>query len=535
MSALTSYCGDLLDKVSPSFQLEPANAFDVFSQPNANQQEPLPSRLQQLFTVIIPNLFKVNNNTTTNIEKLTTSLKHDIKQITDNPATFKGKSLQALPPFNYLLELSKEADQIDLLLPVTNRDRSNHGLNLSVHKAYHLTIPLESNTNPEMEISCRPTVLKQLTEDNVFANFKQVKATNNRIERGLRKHQEWLDHLKNVPGVKLPPLARQVNPRAKETLDSCHVSANENTLIFALEQEWYNGSFADAIENGALPLDKDGSEIKTHKLTLLDLLSILSDMTRTIGLAYQHKLLVHRDLHPSNILVKINANGQAEGILSDFDRATTVRKSNLVGDFAYFDHNCRQGYITPLTDTYALAMNLGWAVIPKFSVILENLSQYLQKKSHQKTKLICMKSYAKKVLKELSIGIENGFFDQVCPQNITEKLKTLVDKHIDLSNDVKQRLEQLPIEVEIVAETLDLVRAAWRGSVESRQMLQKNSEFLETLENGTEDEKRAVVTELESVALSNTHLQQSLDAMQQKLQGIPVDKAPSQAGFCHIL
>jgi hypothetical protein len=91
--------------------------------------------------------------------------------------------------------------------------------------------------------------------------------------------------------------------------------------LLEMYMEWYNADLKRAMLEEKVPLDIQESQ--SVPIDMGDAVDVLIDVVRSTGLMHE-KGYVHGDPTPSNILIKLNAEGKVEGFLSDFDLASKV-------------------------------------------------------------------------------------------------------------------------------------------------------------------------------------------------------------------
>jgi eukaryotic-like serine/threonine-protein kinase len=131
-----------------------------------------------------------------------------------------------------------------------------------------------------------------------------------------------------------------------------HDSGVEDGCLYLVMQYAPDGSLADAI--------KGRSE---HPLKLPASLPFVVDITGQVAdaLQYTHdRNVVHRDVKPGNVLIRIEPDGHWHALLADFGVArameTSTHKTQVTGTLAYMAPEQFNGRFSPATDQYALAV-----------------------------------------------------------------------------------------------------------------------------------------------------------------------------------
>jgi serine/threonine protein kinase len=131
-----------------------------------------------------------------------------------------------------------------------------------------------------------------------------------------------------------------------------HDSGIEDGLLYLVMQYAPAGSLSDAIRGRS-----------AHKLELPASLAFTDDIIGQVAdaLQYTHSRgVVHRDVKPGNVLIRIEPNGHWHALLADFGIAraqdTMPQQTQVSGTLAYMAPEQFSGKFSPASDQYALAV-----------------------------------------------------------------------------------------------------------------------------------------------------------------------------------
>ncbi len=131
-----------------------------------------------------------------------------------------------------------------------------------------------------------------------------------------------------------------------------HDSGVQDGCLYLVMQYAPDGSLADAIKGRS-----------DHPLKLPASLPFVADIIGQVAdaLQYTHdRQVVHRDVKPGNVLIRIEPNGHWHAMLADFGVArameTSTHKTQVTGTLAYMAPEQFNGRFSPATDQYALAV-----------------------------------------------------------------------------------------------------------------------------------------------------------------------------------
>jgi len=131
-----------------------------------------------------------------------------------------------------------------------------------------------------------------------------------------------------------------------------HDSGVEQNLLYLVMDYAPEGSLADAIRG-----------VGNLKLTLPIAVPLVLDIVGQIAAAleYTHEHgVVHRDVKPGNVLIRIERDGHWHMLLADYgvarDMEANSARSQISGTFAYMAPEQFSGQFSPASDQYALAV-----------------------------------------------------------------------------------------------------------------------------------------------------------------------------------
>src|SRR5262249_2680555 len=131
-----------------------------------------------------------------------------------------------------------------------------------------------------------------------------------------------------------------------------HDSGVQDGLLFMVMEYIPDGSLADAIRGTS----KHPLRLPVSLPFALDLLGQLGD-----ALQYTHDNgVVHRDVKPGNVLVRVRSDGHWNVLLADFGVArgldTSSQRTQVTGTFAFMAPEQFSGKFSPASDQYALGV-----------------------------------------------------------------------------------------------------------------------------------------------------------------------------------
>lgn len=476
----------------------PSSVITILNSPPAVSMamEPSQLKIQDVFHRILPIIKWQLANKKVVVDL--TDLADNVLKMVANPAKYKEKSLQSYPSCQYWVEMPSDCSKINLLIRGLQID---HGANISAYDAFHYEIPFELTEDDITQFTYQSKVWKQLKPSLIHKNtISSIKQYSQVIKKGVDRHKEWVETLSSIEGVKLASLQREVFPWHQEmwTPDlENYIPSDVRDLFCVRVQEKYDGNLWNVIESKGVMVEDIDHLPSMHEIPLAGKLDIFLDIGKTLSIAYKKKLYVHQDIHPGNFLIKITPEGKAEGFLADFDKATHARARSEKESFSYWDRSTKKGWLTSFTDTYGLIISLGIAIIPNFEQIFEHTSSSFSTKSLETKKINTLLQYAQSVLTSLSISHQLTAFDDPKKLDLTPQINKLLDSFPNLPLEIKQRLEALPAEVQIIHAALVLVNKACVANDKLYALLSAQPDLQAVLKEGNEEDKRAVILGLE--------------------------------------
>lgn len=255
--------------------------------------------------------------------------------------SIKGGDKSLTVPFTYYLEkkLTKNSIKIHIYALSSKDSFLGTGSYKKVKKSLSLYIDLEKWVVSDVS----ETVIQRLITKKGSDHLKM-------LTLGIEAQQTLLKKFPSaIKIVSISRVRRYISKNSREK--------------YEIEQEWFNGDLEKVIRFNQLPLKMIGdSEVKT--LSQLDKLDILCDAAATLHKMHE-TYMVHRDVKPANILVRIHSDRTSEGYLSDFD-FTQPAGIGRKGEYYYWDNCSRFGFILPSTDVYGLILTTAEIFLPKF-------------------------------------------------------------------------------------------------------------------------------------------------------------------------
>jgi serine/threonine protein kinase len=131
-----------------------------------------------------------------------------------------------------------------------------------------------------------------------------------------------------------------------------HDSGIQDGMLYLVMQYAPDGSLADALHgNGNHPL--------TLPLPLPFTLDLVSQVADALYYTHQHGI-VHRDVKPGNVLIRVEPSGHWHVLLADFGVARSVeidsQRTQVTGTFIYMAPEQFSARFSPASDQYALAV-----------------------------------------------------------------------------------------------------------------------------------------------------------------------------------
>lgn len=437
----------------------------------------------------------------------------EVNSLSLEPDKFKGKSRRLAPSekeyaiatpsnsrvrhvrpdFLVWLEMAKDGQSLDLLMVPSESQISAlaEGSYKRVFRAREFHIPFQISEGKRL-VQARPMIL-----------FEAI-GKRKHVEKGIILQRSLL----RLPGVKLAELPHK-------RLPSTDIPATESP--FEAKQRWYPCSLAHAVDKGTLPLDVI-PEAPTVNVSLVDLMSALVDVARSLE-AFLEAGISHCDVKPDNILLSRCDSGKIEGILSDFD-LTCHFGSHFKSDYCYWDPAARDGWITPCTDAYGLAMSLGEVLLPGFLSHENTLDK--MKVSPESTSFpfqILDSAVTARVKKSLSNTSDKELL-RLCQIDTAAKMEAALTKFLqkkDLDPASRKTAACLVVEVEVMTSSFKLIMETVKKSKNMHQWLKERPDLQQWL-NGTSSQKKKAIRILSLICPSVKQLRQPMEQLAAKLK-----------------
>lgn len=312
------------------------------------------------------------------------------------------------------LQMNKKGKNIKLTILPTEQPIAAGGYK-EAFKQHSFDIPLKLEKAPAAlsakrvrKVTHRHEVLQRIIGDAIIAHEGLFKA------KEIKKAVEGSS--KDLSKFKMTAIPVPFKPSVETSAD------------VAFEQEWYNSDFYSIIKKSAI-YDFNGEKIRD--ITFRDKLDILVDAAESLVTLHEAGY-VHRDVKPMNLLVKMNGN-KLEGHLHDFDYTQKIGVDKHKGTKFYEEDCARKGFVVPFSDTYALVVSLGVALVPNFSEEASALGGASEEERRKKHVEIVKNHIAARIeadpdlnmLKDLSLGGIERFDVSVLPGPVAAKIKEL--------------------------------------------------------------------------------------------------------------
>lgn len=363
----------------------------------------------------------------------------------------------------------------------------------SAYQARNLELVLKAGDPVQTESGIKRAISsRQVRGDyHVFVNTKESlkKGLFRKMCRGLDQHRKLMEILKEKGldvNVVSPPKERL--GVETERLGPIVSKCDENTpmnISLETEMEWYNCDLNIAFKKGEIPLtykvlDVAGKDV-TEKVpaTRAGMVNALIEVG--IALHAMHELgLVHRDINPSNILIKIGENNSLEGHVADFDLASGIGRTGFAADYIYWDGLGRDGIATPQSDCFGLVLSLGEVLFgrdfQKISFDLVKIKDPDNLKKLRSKKLQAEISKADHSIKDENIKKELSKI-KTTSKDYVKDLMDLIETHKDsLSEEdlaalkkIKDTVEGLSMGFDLIANTIASDERAYQYFIKLRE------------------------------------------------------------------
>ena len=131
-----------------------------------------------------------------------------------------------------------------------------------------------------------------------------------------------------------------------------HDSGVQDGMLYLVMEYAPDGSLADALRGG-------GKHPLTLPLPIPFALDIINQVAAALSYTHQHGI-VHRDVKPGNVLIRVEPNGHWHVLLADFGVARSAevdsQRTQVTGTFIYMAPEQFSAKFSPASDQYALAV-----------------------------------------------------------------------------------------------------------------------------------------------------------------------------------
>lgn len=266
----------------------------------------------------------------------------------NQPVSFED-GLEMSPPFSGWLQFKEDGSGVRL--HVIDSELLGSGTYKKVKKCHKIYIPFNEGTQALVE--SKPSVLARVRQSTSIDS----------VVAGLALHREIISLI--AKGTRLVPPADVLDTFHKpESVTNEGVAKTlDERKVLEIVQDWFNGDLSAANEIGEIPSSFKGGSPQ-HVLSFVDRLEIVENVFDS--LQEMHKAgIIHRDVKPANVLLKIEEDGNVHGYLSDFD-LTTREGMDIRSPYRYWDVRSKLGYVSPSSDVYGAVVSAADTFIPGF-------------------------------------------------------------------------------------------------------------------------------------------------------------------------
>lgn len=433
-------------------------------------------------------------------------LEKRIKQGTNLPQ-FRIGSKEKPVDFTFNIQMSSDGKALKVvLLPSEDKIKLGMGSYKKVKGSYTVTMPIE-----EM------TVKRGAHIKTVMSRARKGVGNINAIRIGTGLQHEIIDKLGAKAKIAVLP---------KERL---YLTESGEVRLEMESDVWYNGDMDKINKNSEIPLDYKPGAAK-HNVDLADQFGVIVDTANSLQ-AFHDEGYVHRDVKPPNLFVTLNSENNLEGFLADLD-LTQKTGAGMKANYWFWDSLSENGIVTPTCDAYGLVMSAGHIMLPRIEHMIKD-------KNSMNTPQDQVREYAANLWVKLtnqqmgippdtlqpSVDLMLRFYnDPRLVYNTTEatiRALSLLDDALNkpgLTLAQKQALTKLTIEIAAMLNTFNLIVEVMAKSKAVYEHVLANPLLQLKLKNGTDEEKKEAVKELNTIFPSASSIGLRLKEIQNNLK-----------------